>query len=120
MNEFVVWLRDRHDQAMACETEALDLLTNNDKNGYDEKMREKARILASLKEEGSKHLQALPQNLRAHVESALAGFSGSAGMALKLDSVFFMSALLYNDDHKKGDPDNLALFIAEVKDSCGD
>jgi hypothetical protein len=41
-------------------------------------------------------------------------FSKNAQTALRLDSVFYMSALLYPGDHQKGEPDNLEKLIASL------
>jgi len=42
----------------------------------------------------------------------LQDFARRADMALNLESVFFMGALLYPDDYQDGDPNDLERFLA--------
>lgn len=109
------WLGERRAAIMAVEREALQRLETGDIPGHNEKMREKAELLAALSEGAKPLLAPLPGEPRFNLALALERFSGSARTALKLDSVFYMSALLYPDDHKKGEPDNLLLFIERVE-----
>lgn len=109
------WLQERRAAVMAVEREALQRLETGDTPGHNEKMREKAELLAALSEEAKPLLAPLPGEPRFNLALALERFSGSARNALQLDSVFYMSALLYPDDHKKGEPDNLLLFIERVE-----
>lgn len=108
------WLKARHAAIMADEAEALARLKAGDTQGYNEKMRAKAEAVASLAKDAAPVLAPLPDALREPVLRGLLRFSQSAAMGLKLGSVFYMSALLYPDDHKPGEPDNLALFIGEI------
>lgn len=111
----IAWLRARHADIMGTEREALALMEAGDIPGYTAKMRAKAESLAALAKDAAPRLAALPEPLRDRLAAALRHFSQSAAMALRLDSVFFMSALLYPDEHKPGEPDNLALFIDQVE-----
>lgn len=115
IHEFACWLQNQHDIIMSCEDDALKCLDKGDTPGYAEKMREKATMLKNLDRESKPHLSGLSDDVKWEIESALGRFSSSAATALSLDSVFFMSALLYRDDHKKGEPDNLAVFIENLK-----
>ena len=108
------WLRARHAAIMATEQEALGLLADGDTKGYTEKMRAKAESVATMAKDAAPELLALPEPLRDKISRGLLRFSQSAAMGLQLGSVFYMSALLYPDDHKPGQPDNLALFIKSV------
>lgn len=108
---FTDWLRTRHAGIMALEKEALALLKAGDTAGYNARMRAKAESLCALAKDAAPELAALPENLREPILNGLMRFSQSAATSLKIGSVFYMSALLYPDDHKAGEPDNLALFI---------
>ena len=44
-------------------------------------------------------------------------FSFSAGKALDLNSVFYMSALLYPEDYADGDTNDLENFIIQLENS---
>lgn len=111
----VAWLRARHGEIMATEREALALMEAGDIPGYTAKMRARAENLAALTNDAAAPLAALPEPLRDRLAAALRRFSQSAAMALRLNSVFYMSALLYPDEHKPGEPDNLALFIDQLE-----
>jgi hypothetical protein len=91
------------------------LLGKGDQTGYQELMREKAQLLASLAEDARSLVLALPEQRADEADTQLEAFSMSAGNALRIGSVFYMSALLYPDDHKTGEPNNLELFAAEVR-----
>ena len=79
-------------------------------------MQEKARLLASLEEEGEAYLEELPEQLQDQAGHRLHRFSASARNALRIGSIFYMSALLYPEDHKPGQPDDLQVFIRRLRD----
>ena len=109
------WLRKRHADLCAIEKEALDYMAEGKNKAYAEKMRARAENLATLLTDAMPLLQALPEKERPTFTRGLEAFSRSAATALDLDSVFYMSALLYRDEHKPGEPDNLELFIRELE-----
>lgn len=111
----IQWLKERHAAIMAVEREALQRLDAGDTPGHNEKMCEKAELLTALSDEAKPLLASLPGEARFNLALALERFSSSARNAIQLNSVFYMSALLYPDDHKKGEPDNLQLFIERVE-----
>lgn len=111
MQQFLPWLQEEHDAIMGCEAEALRLLKAGDKQGYEDHMRGKAVRLAALAGKAKDILANVPGSAAREAEDTLARFSGSASMSLQLNSVFFMSALLYKDEHKADEPDNLQTLI---------
>lgn len=117
LKDFLKWLTQEHDRVMACEHQGIELLNSGDSDAYREKMREKAEMLAHLADAAKPHLAGVAPALAAKIRSALAQFSNSAAMALQLHSVFYMSALLYRDDHKPGEPDNLEVYICSLKEN---
>ncbi|MCH5276871.1 MAG: hypothetical protein J1E80_03435 [Desulfovibrionaceae bacterium] len=114
-NAFVEWLQTVCGRIADVETRGRACVERGDAEGYRALMREKAEFLAGLGEEGRAHLAALPSPLRERASARLRNFSASAQSALSLDSVFYMSALLYPDEHEPGEPNNLELFRDEVK-----
>ena len=112
---FLQWLEERHAQVMDAEGRALACLNGGDKEGYNTLMRTKARLLAAMTEDAKPLLASLPGEVRFTYLSTLEAFSGSARTALSLDSTFYMSALLYPDDHQPGQPDNLALCLERMR-----
>lgn len=87
----------------------MPALTPGDTPGHNEHMRLKAELLAAMAEDAKPLLEPLPGETRFNYALALEGFSASARMSLRLNSIFYMSALLYPDNHKPGQPDNLTL-----------
>lgn len=109
---FIEWMERRYAAVMAAERRALDELDAGNIDAYTVAMKEKASLLASMDGDAAAVVasmeDAAPREAAAH---ALHRFSNSARNALRIGSVFYMSALLYPDDHKAGEPDNLRLFI---------
>lgn len=110
------FLDEKAKQVKAIEAEAeATIHGKGDQAGYEAKMREKAELLSKLSGEAAPLVAALGSGLADAAAERLDGFSGNAAMSLKVGSVFFMSALLYPDEHKAGEPNNLELFAAEVR-----
>ena len=110
------WLTEAHRDLKKTENNALVALhENKDEAGYRALMRERAERLAALAAGGKELLQGVPDPLHTDVSLRLSRFSQGARKALELDSVFYMSALLYPDEHKEGEPDNLERLIAGIK-----
>jgi hypothetical protein len=57
----------------------------------------------------------LEEGERSYPAERLRAFSASAALALRLNSVFFMSALLFPEDHRPGTPDDLTLLAEETR-----
>ena len=112
---FIEWLTNQHGKILEAETVALENLKLGDAEVYKKKMREKAVAISELFDESKPMLEKLPANKRDEISKGLERFSTSAFAALNLDSVFYMSALLYRDEHKEGEPDNLLAFIEKLK-----
>ncbi|MFW5499313.1 MULTISPECIES: hypothetical protein [unclassified Maridesulfovibrio] len=103
-------------QIREIEAEAHKVLyDNNDDAGYKELMRRKAMVLAGLFDE----IAPLTESVQNEVKERIERFSLSASQSLEVGSVFFMSALLYPDDYKDGDPNDLELFAAKVRAMSG-
>lgn len=89
-------------------------LADNKVDDYRHCMREKATFLASLERQGQAYIPMLPASQQAAVTQRLQAFSASAMNALSLNSVFYMSALLYPDNYVQGMPNDLAIFTQEI------
>lgn len=112
----VAWLEEMHARVMQAEQAALAVM--GDMPAYTARMQEKARLLASLEEEGEAYLEELPEQLQDQAGHRLHRFSASARNALRIGSIFYMSALLYPEDHKPGQPDDLQVFIRRLRDEA--
>ncbi|WP_243438381.1 hypothetical protein [Fundidesulfovibrio soli] len=96
------------------EAEAAEALHGRgDKTAHREMMLEKCELLADLPENALDALgaeAATPEGRR--LLTGAEGFARRANQALDLESIFYMSALLYPDDYQDGDPNDLERFIA--------
>lgn len=119
MEAFLNWLSAEHDRIMGRERRAIALLHNGDTDGYKKLMREKAEMLANIAIAAQPHIKSLTPDMAQKVLDGLHSFASSAAMSLKLNSVFYMSALLYRDDHKSGEPDNLEVYIRSLRENPG-
>ncbi|WP_421902692.1 hypothetical protein [Maridesulfovibrio sp.] len=87
------------------------LYGDNDDDGYRELMRQKAMVLAGLAAEVEPQAESASNEVKERIER----FSISASQSLEVGSVFFMSALLYPEDHQEGEPNDLEIFAANVR-----
>ena len=109
------WLQEQATAVRALEKEAATALYDKkDEAAYREQMSQKAGLLASLASDSADLVAALPEKEREAAASELSSFSYNAATALRLNSVFYMAALLYPDDHKDGEPNNLERFISRI------
>ena len=110
------YLDEKARQVKALEAEAEAVIHGEgDQAGYQGLMRRKAELLQALAADAAPLVKALGPGLAEAAGERLAGFSLNAENSLRIGSVFFMSALLYPDEHKPGEPNNLELFAAEVR-----
>src|SRR5512145_2517185 len=79
-----------------------DLHDKNDKEAHRFKMMEKCELLAEMSEHAEPYLKG-DDSASEQLRQGLKDFARRANMALDLESIFFMSALLYPDDYQDGD-----------------
>ena len=115
MNDLRQCVSNVAQQVAALEKEARQILqTNYNEETYRDVMRQKAALLASLSTLATPVTAQLPATeTNNRIKERLESFSQSASNALNLNSVFYMSALLFPEDHQEGTPNDLELFIAE-------
>ena len=116
MTTAISWLKARAAEVRSIENKALAALEDGNSQAYREAMRHKAQVLAALPVDAADCLAALPPDKRELVMKRLLRFAGGASNALSLDSVFYMSALLYPEDYREGQPNDLEAFIASIDD----
>ncbi|SDK76914.1 hypothetical protein SAMN05660337_1168 [Maridesulfovibrio ferrireducens] len=110
------WLDAEAAQVRDIEKRASSALYDDkDEHLYRELMRQKAILLASLADNFASLDEPLSAEERTVVQERVGRFSLSASKALEIGSVFFMSALLYPDDHKDGDKNDLESFAEKVR-----
>lgn len=115
MKKLIPALKETAHTIRNIEASAGTALKKGDKEEYREKMRQKARLLQHLPDTLAPVMEDLPETVRKPVEDRLARFSSSAANSLRLDSVFYMYALLYPEDYTEGDPNDLEEFILELE-----
>ena len=102
-------------QVSSLETQANEAIAKqNDEAEYRRLMQQKAELLAELSATAAPLVNALPPAHKEAVAATIGNFSKSAATSLRIGSVFYMSALLYPDEHQKGQPNNLELFIKSL------
>lgn len=116
---FVEWLNARCADITELEAEGKVLCAAGDAEAFREVMRKKAALLAGMAKEGESYVDALPEKVREKVRLRLARFTASAENALALGSVFYMSALLFPENHQEGEPNDLELFREEIQSLIG-
>lgn len=114
-SKMAIWLKEKVLQIKNIEDEANAVLAAGDSNKYGDLMRQKAGVLSGLASSAEAMTADLPPAVQREVLSKLANFSQNARNSLDLDSTFYMSALLYPDDHKPGEPNNLEKLLGFVE-----
>lgn len=114
--EFTLWLETQADEIAVLEAESHKALhKQHDEFSYRQTMEKKAEKLAKLHKEAMPLLTALPEEHRSALEKTLAHFSTSAATALRIGSIFYMSALLYPENYQKGEANDLEKFIESIR-----
>jgi len=113
--DLISFLEETSSRVLEIEKEADIALKQEGQLAFQAKLEEKAEILAALGEKCWKKTEAVGGTLKDEIARKLEQFSMSASTSLRIGSVFFMSALLYPEDHKPGEPNDLESFIIELK-----
>lgn len=111
---FIAWLTECCGRIAELEQQGKAAAAADDAPTYRTVMRRKAELLAALDEDGAPQIAGLPDGLQHKAAAGLKGFALSAQHSLELNSVFYMSALLFRDDHHEGEPNNLEVFRQEI------
>ena len=115
LQDFIAWLEKRHDAVFLEEKTAKELLAKGDTDGYAAHMHAKAELLAKMAVDAGSSLAQVSGDVQEEIRRKLVKFSAAAAYGLRINSLFFMSALLYRDEHPLGEPDNLLVFINDLK-----
>jgi hypothetical protein len=94
------------------EAAAMEALGKGDTALHRENMMEKCEILQDLPDKADPYLDGADE-LTGKLQKGLAGFARKAGQALDLESIFYMSALLYPEDYQEGEVNDLERFLGE-------
>jgi len=119
LDEIVQQLRHAARQIRKLESEAKTALYDyQNKDLHYKLMSEKARLLVGLPDSLDRVTKSLDTKLAQSLKSQIGAFSFSAKKAIKLDSVFYMSALLYPEDYVDGEVNDLENFISQLESIC--
>jgi hypothetical protein len=112
---FFAWLEERAHDVRRIEGHALHELERQNIQGYRDGMRRKAELLAGLPKASLPLISGLSGDAARAIQAGLWRFARNAGNALSLNSVFYMSALLYPAEYREGDPNDLEAFLEELR-----
>lgn len=116
MDELIRFLKGRAARVRQLEAQAGEALNKKgDEPLYRDLMKEKAGLLADLSDDCEQFLETLDEGRALKIRPNLNKFSKSAASALKLGSVFYMSALLYPEDYIPGRRNDLEAFIYDLE-----
>ena len=98
------------------EAEAREaLFSKDDPETHRLKLEEKTMLLIELPERMGSFYDGLDKGARRELEKELDSIAMRAERAMELSSIFFMNGLLYPEDYKEGDPNDLEKFIDRLK-----
>ena len=109
------WLEERAREVRRIEGQALHELERKNTQGYRDGMRRKAELLADLPRASVPLISGLPEDAARAIQEGVWRFARNAGNALSLDSVFYMSALLYPEEYREGEANDLERFLEELR-----
>jgi hypothetical protein len=72
-------------------------------------------ILMDLPDEAQRCLKGIDPTAARSIKNGLKDFKQRAEQALNLSSIFYLSALLYPEDYKVGERNDLERFVEEIK-----
>lgn len=96
------------------EAEAVRAAATGDTAAHRARLRQKTELLAALPETLAGPLRRADQATANAVMQKAEDLSRRAKQAIKVDSPFFMAQLLYSEDYRDGDPNELEAFIASL------
>ncbi|WP_319585114.1 hypothetical protein [uncultured Pseudodesulfovibrio sp.] len=119
LQELITFLENMSADVKRIEIDGENALAEGGQTAFQACLEKKAKLLAGLAENSWVLVERLPNEQADGVASKLEQFSMSASTALRIGSVFFMTALLYPEDHKPGEPNDLDVFIGELRERAG-
>jgi hypothetical protein len=119
LRELITFLEHISAEVKRIEADGESAMAEGGQTAFRACLEKKAKLLAGLAENAWVLVERLPNEQADGVARKLEQFSMSASTALRLGSVFFMTALLYPEDHKPGEPNDLDLYIEELRERAG-
>ncbi|MDL2272221.1 hypothetical protein LJC23_04225 [Desulfovibrio sp. OttesenSCG-928-I05] len=114
---FLDWLDERCLFLRHLEKEAAEVArTESASPRYRHLMLQKALFLEAMGEEAEPFMNNIPVPMAETARARFQRYAASAQQAMDLDSPFYMSALLYPEDHRPGEPNDLESLHAQLAD----
>ena len=105
-------LQEKASTIREIEENAQKILKNKgDVQEYKETLTQKAQLLTGLPQAVEPFFEDLPRDIQTEARIRLEEFAGNAQQALEVNSPFFMSMLLYPEDYRQGENNDLEEFI---------
>jgi hypothetical protein len=109
-------LQDAVERIRRIEAEAREsLYIRDDLAAHRRKLLEKTLLLMELPDLAEPFFEGMEKSIRAEIHAGLKLFARRASQALELSSIFYMSALLYPEDYREGDRNDLELFVDRLR-----
>ncbi|WP_207259678.1 hypothetical protein [Desulfovibrio sp. Huiquan2017] len=115
LSELITYLEHVNADVKRIEAEGEVALAEGGQTAFQGCLEKKAKLLAGLAENAWVLVERLRGDDAEGVARRLEQFSMSASTALRIGSVFFMTALLYPEDYKPGDLNDLEAYIEELR-----
>lgn len=115
LNELIDFLEEKAALVRRLEQEGDAVLETEGQLAFQAKLEQKAEVLAELGEKAWPLTEKIEGEFGDDITQRLEQFSMSASTALRIGSVFFMTALLYPEDRKAGQSNDLESLIEELK-----
>jgi hypothetical protein len=116
MQQLIEELNKVSREIRAIEAEARTaLFDRNDDSVYRKNLQEKTSLLMDLPRRTEPFLGCLEGHARKKIEPGLKDFARRASQANSVSSVFYMAGLLYPDDYREGEPNDLEKFIENLR-----
>lgn len=96
-----------------------ELFEHGDQQKSADLMRKKAELISELPRIAAPYLDELQPGGREEVEERLESFAAGARRSLAIGSVFYMTNLLYDEDHGPDGPNNLETLRSEIDTRIG-
>jgi hypothetical protein len=120
MAELIAALEGVARRVRKLEAEAAEALHDlDDAATYRRKLEQKTWLLLELPETLEPLLAGIEKKKADNIRGKLRNFARRAKPAMELGSPFYMSALLYPEDHRDGAQNDLELFIERLRDESG-
>ena len=118
LGKLIEFLEQAGAEVRRLEAEGDAVIQTEGQAAFQVRLEKKAQLLASLAEKAAPMTAEIGGKLGRRIDDRLMRFSTSAATALRIGSVFFMTALLYPEGHRPGDPNDLEVFIGELKEEA--